>query len=942
MEEKTHAERAPRKSTEESPLRDEPERDMATRHERRVERARPAPSPRSQPSDSEEEAAYTLERGTRVERYVLLKPVGHGGMGVVYAAYDPDLDRKVALKLLRPDKRTPEGHTGRDWILREAQAMARVTHPNVISVYDVGTYGAQVFVAMEFIQGTTLSDWIRQKGHTWQETLRVFREAGQGLRAAHRAGLVHRDFKPANVLVGDGGRVCVLDFGLARLAAEAEAEEEALTGEAPRSEAQAGDRLALELPDKKNMIVGTPQYMPPEQYLDSVVDARADQFSFCAALYWALYRKRPFEPRELARTASDSARGASGTEESWRRLPHAVAAREPPADSPVPLWVRRAVMRGLSLHPDDRFPSMEELLEALSQGQRRTERRGALAVVGGSLALAVAGVGLYAFHQSRVCAGAESLVASAWGPQARQKLEAAFTATGRPFAAETALKVVRALDGYASDWARMHTEACEATRVRGAQTEELLAVRMVCLERRRQDLGALASLLTEADARVVDKAVDAAAALPSLSPCQDIVSLAEQPPLPVDPAVRATIEQLGGRIAQVKALNDAGRYKAGLELARQLEPEVVATTYLPLQAELRYHQGWLLLHAGQGADSILQLEQSLSAAESSRSDRLRLEVLSKLIYAFANHGRPEEAERWGKQATAILKRVGGEPSLALDLMGNLGAVALLRGRYQEAWDYFDRARALAETTLGPEDPKRAKVTVSLGMAAMNLKDYPRAIALLTEGVRQTEAAKGKQHPDVAARHTALARAYRERGDLARALAHVQEALTVRRAVLGSEHPAVADTLDELGMSFLALKRYGDSLTTFREALAIKRKVLGEDHPDLSYSYDGVGQALLGQGSAAEALAPLRKALSYEDTEPELLAQAGFALAQAIWAVGQEPARAREEARKARQRYVKLEEPEQVKEIDTWLEAHPEAQAPGSVPAKARPKRRPPR
>jgi serine/threonine protein kinase/tetratricopeptide (TPR) repeat protein len=941
MEEKTNAERAPRKSTGESPQRGEPERDMATRDDRRVERARPAPNSRSQPSDSEEEAAYELERGTRVERYILLKPVGHGGMGVVYAAYDPDLDRKVALKLLRPDKRTPEGHTGRDWILREAQAMARVTHPNVISVYDVGTYGSQIFVAMEFIHGVTLSDWIRQKGHTWQETLRVFLEAGQGLKAAHRAGLVHRDFKPANVLVGESGRVCVLDFGLARLAEEAEAAEEALTGEAPRVQAQAGDKLALDLPDKKNMIVGTPQYMPPEQYLDSVVDARADQFSFCAALYWALFRKRPFEPRDLARTASDSARGGTGSEEeAWRRLPHAVAAREPPTDSPVPAWARRAVMRGLSLHPDDRFPSMGELLEALSQGQRRTQRRGALAVIGGSLALAAAGVGLYAFHQSRLCAGAESLVASAWGPQARQKLEAAFTATGRPFAAETALKVANTLDRYAADWAGMHTEACEATRVRGEQTEDLLSVRMVCLERRRQELGALVGLLGEADAKVVDKAVDAAAALSSLSPCQDIVSLAEQPPLPADPAVRATIERLGGQIAQVKALDAAGRFKAGLELARQLEPEVEATAYLPLQAELRYHQGWLMMQQGQPQDSIRTFEQALSAAESSRSDRLRLVVLSKLIYVFATNGHPEEAERWGKAATAILRRLGGEPALAIDLTANLGSVALLRGRYQEAWDYFDRARAQAERTLGPEDPKRAKLTFNLGLAAMNLKDSPRAITLLEQALRQTEAAKGKQHPEMATRHTTLASAYRESGDLDRALTHVQEALAVRRGTLGREHPAVADTLDELGMSFLALKRYDDSLTTFREALAIKSKALGEDHAQLSYSYDGIGQALLGQGNAAEAITSLRKALSYEDTEPELLAQAGFALARAIWAVGQEPEQARAEARKARERFVKLEEPEEVKEIDTWLEARKQEEPPAKpVPAKRPTKRR---
>ncbi len=914
--------------------------DVPTRAARpAASRSRPsAPSASvSQPSDPGAEENYELPRGTRIERYVLLKPLGQGGMGVVYAAYDPELDRKVALKLLRPDKQTPEGHSARAWMLREAQAMARISHSNVISVYDVGTFDSQVFVAMEFIQGRTLSTWIRKEKHTWQEVLRVFLEAGRGLTAAHRAGLVHRDFKPANVLVGESGRVCVLDFGLARVAELAEAEEQSAAGEAELLEERSEEPLALELPDS-NVVMGTPQYMPPEQYLGQGVDARADQFSFCASLYWALYRKRPFEPRQVARTAAQSSRGTSDLAESWRRLPHTTAAREPPADAKLPAWVRRAVMRGLSLNPEDRFPSMEALLEALSQGQRRVQRRGAL-VAAGALALASAGVGVYLFHQSRVCAGSESLVASTWGPEARKKLEAAFNATGKPFAAETALKVVHLLDGYAGAWARMHTEACEATRVRGAQTEELLSMRMVCLDRRRKDLGALTNLLSEADAKVVERAVDAAAALPSLQPCQDIASLAEQPPLPADPALRSTIEKLGGRIAEVKALHDAGRYKAGVELARKLEPEVVATAYLPLQAELRYHLGWLLQQSGAPQDSIPQLEQAFDTAESSRSDRTRLEVLTKLIYVFANNGHPEEAERWGKVAMAILSRVGGEPSLALDLMGNLGYVALLRGRYQEARDFFEKARALAESTLSPEDPKRAKVSHGLGLAALRMADYPRAIALLDESLRQTEAAKGKLHPEVATRHTMLASAYRESGDPEKALVHVQQALEVRRATQGPEHPAVAATLDELGMTFIALKRYDEAVKTFQEALGLKRKVLGEDHSDLSYSYDGVGQALLAQGHAAESIEPLRKALSYQDTEPEQLAQTGFALAKALWDTGQGPGPAREEARKARERYVKLEKPQQVAEIDAWLGTHAEAPKPAPAPKERVPKRK---
>jgi tetratricopeptide (TPR) repeat protein/predicted Ser/Thr protein kinase len=676
-----------------------PPGDDAVRSDRDLaSRKRSGAASGSAPSQVDDEAAYQLDRGTRIERYILLKPLGQGGMGVVYSAYDPDLDRKVAVKLLHPDKSTPDGDSARAWMMREAQAMARITHPNVVSVYDVGAYGGQVFVAMEFIQGRTLSEWIRKGQNTWQETLRLFLEAGKGLKAAHASGLVHRDFKPANVLIGDNGRVAVLDFGLARLAEQAAVEEAALAGEEAGLDPESSEPLALAMPEREDIAVGTPQYMPPEQYMSTVVDHRADQFSYCASLYWALYRKRPFEPRKVARTAAESSRSGTGTAEPWRKLPRAVAAHEPPSDSKVPAWVRRAVMRGLSVNPEDRFPSMDALLDALSQGQRKAQRRGALAALG-AMTMAVSGVGVYLFHQSQVCAGGDEIVASAWGPQTRQKVEAAFTATGKPFAANAVQKVQGLLDAYASDWARMHADACQATRVRGEQTEELLAIRMVCLDRRRQDLGALTSLLAEADAKVVEKAVDAAAALPSLQSCQDIVSLTEAPPLPADPGARATVERLGEKLSQVKVLADAGRYKAGLELAQQLEPQVAATEYLPLQAELRFHLGWLMQQQGQGKDGIGQLEQAFDLAESSRSDRARLEVLVKLIHTFANNGHPEEAERWGKVAGAILKRLGGEPSLAFDLMGNLGNVALLRGRYQEAWDYFERARALAASSL---------------------------------------------------------------------------------------------------------------------------------------------------------------------------------------------------------------------------------------------------
>jgi tetratricopeptide (TPR) repeat protein/tRNA A-37 threonylcarbamoyl transferase component Bud32 len=878
-----------------------------------------------------------LAQGTRVERYILLKPVGQGGMGVVYAAYDPDLDRKVALKLLLPQRLEEDGPGGRAGLLREAKALASVSHPNVIPVYGVGTFEDQVFVAMEFVQGESLWRWLNRRPR-WGEVLRVFQEAGRGLAAAHRAGLVHRDFKPSNVLISAEGRVYVMDFGLARRVDDAarSSEEDATTEMATQELAAV---VAGAAPDatRSGVLRGTPQYMPPEQYLAREVDARMDQFSFCAALYWGLFHRRAFEPKRVRRLAEEALDRAllagPGGGPQWRHVERVAAADAPPEDSEVPAWARQAVMRGLSANPEDRYPTMEALLEALTpppEPARSTRRRTAL-VVAGTVALAAVGMGLALYRESQVCAGAPEQVAAVWSPQARAKVEAAFAATGRPFAEASARRVVGLLDGYAAAWARQHTEACEATRVRGTQTEELLSVRMVCLERRRQGLGALAGLLAEADAKVVEKAVDAAAALPSLRPCEDIVSLAEEPALPAEPMARATLAELGQEVALLKVLQDAGRYAQALEVARRLEPRVLATAYGPLMAELHFQLGWLQVQQGEVEAGLARLEEAFDTADAARADRTRLEVLIKLIHAQANNGQPQQAQRWGRVARAVLQRLGREPVLALDLLGNLGTVALLQGRYREARESFEKARALLQ---GPEDPRQPKVSLMLGLTALRLEEYPQAISLLGEALRQMEELKGRQHPDTGTCHSLLAAAYRESGDLEKAQTHMEAALELRKAALGPEHPAVADALDEKGMGLIELKQYDEAVAAFEAALEIRRKVLGEDHPDLSFSYDGIGQALLAKGHAWQAVEPLRKALAYEDTEPEALAQTGFALARALWDM-REPEPARQEALRARARFASLEKPQQVREIDTWLESRQEPAPPR--PAKKKKK-----
>ncbi len=310
--------------------------------------------------------------GESIGRYVVNARLGEGGMGVVYAARDPSLDRNVAVKLLHADLPSDGGSPG-GRLMREAQAMARLSHPNVVAVHDIGTYENRLFMAMEMIEGQTLRHWLAERPRPWTEIVGVFLQAGRGLVAAHRVQLVHRDFKPENVLVGSDGRVCVTDFGLARFVAPTAMTERAgLTHSAPLS--------ANLMFTSTGYQIGTPAYMAPEQFSGDATDDRTDQFSFCVALYEALYGQRPFE--------GDSVETLS--------LQVCAGVPRPPPESQVPPAIHAAVVRGLNVAPADRFHSMNDLLAALTLDPHsgRPRRRVALwtAVASGSALVVVLAV----------------------------------------------------------------------------------------------------------------------------------------------------------------------------------------------------------------------------------------------------------------------------------------------------------------------------------------------------------------------------------------------------------------------------------------------------------------------------------------------------------------------------------------------------------------------
>ncbi|MBA3539139.1 MAG: serine/threonine protein kinase, partial [Deltaproteobacteria bacterium] len=326
----------------------------------------------------------TLARGTCVGRYVIFDRLGLGGMGVVYRAYDPDLDRRVALKLVRA---VTQDTTAR--LIREAKALAKVSHPNIVQIFDVGVFGETVFIAMELVEGRTLLQWNRETRPAWRVILAHVIEAGRGLAAAHAAGLVHRDFKPHNTIVGADGRVRVLDFGLARLAvarvgestevapaasgrlerpvadAEADADSDDEDSDDTTRPAQPADSaVADDEPGLPRIVVsritGTPIYMAPEQRRQKVLDARTDQFAFAVTCWELLYGERPFQGETLKHYADAAAAGRF---------------RPPPAGNETPSWVRRVLLRALSAAPSDRYRSMDDVLTALAADPARRRRK---------------------------------------------------------------------------------------------------------------------------------------------------------------------------------------------------------------------------------------------------------------------------------------------------------------------------------------------------------------------------------------------------------------------------------------------------------------------------------------------------------------------------------------------------------------------------------------
>ena len=583
--------------------------------------------------------------GSRVDRYVIVKELGEGGMAKVFSGYDTKLGRIVALKVLRSETNTAQI---RARLLREAQAMARLAHPNVVAVYDVGTFGENVFIAMEYIEGTTLRQWLKET-RSWKETLAVMKAAGRGLAAAHSAGLVHRDFKPDNVLVGKNGRVVVSDFGIVRaedkvylptIAEEAESLEAKIAAEPSIEQLQSAGTGDLVSPmhsaleshlTELGSILGTTGYISPERALEQRDDARSDQFSFCVTLYLALYGRHPYIYRNLE-TYLDA----------LSREPE-----PPPRETAVPGWIYEILQRGLQRNPGARFRSMDDLILVLERDPWRLRR---YVILGISACVVCLGIGFgYARHfhvLKEQCLLGERITEATWNPKKQDQVSQAIEKTRVPEAADIARRTVGALNAYTADWAKAYRQVSEAALLKKKQSKKEMEQRLSCLNRAHEELDALVNVLLKADATTAKNALPAVYRLLMPRRCVEDDAARIAVGLPDEPEARRKLIAVHRALAEAEALSFAGKPDQALAILNHSLDVVRQIHHHRAEAELLLSMGNCLDSLADVSSAISTRQKAFDAALASGSDALAASAKEALLRLNGNKQDMTAIKTW--------------------------------------------------------------------------------------------------------------------------------------------------------------------------------------------------------------------------------------------------------------------------------------------------------
>lgn len=776
-------------------------------------------------------------RGSKVGRYMMLDLLGSGAMGVVFAAYDPELDRRVALKLLR-ERTGDEQRNAR--MVREARATARLAHPNVVVVHDVGEFEGNVFMAMELVVGGTLGEWLSASERSRDAILDVFLEAGEGLVAAHAAGLVHRDFKPANVLMGEDNRARVTDFGLARAGESAET----LTHQDFVTLSGSGDVAVT----RTGALVGTPAYMSPEQFLGRVADAQSDQFSFCVALAEALTGERPFEGRSLMELQASV---CSGT-------------LRPQALQALPRVLQDALTRGLSVEPRERFPDMRALLSVVAE-VRRGKPRGAImrASVLGVAVLGTAGVAWAGSEASTkaepltMCSETAESFDDVWTTDRARELEASLAALERAAAPRVAHHVVAMLDAYAASWTEVYAGTCDSD----VATVEARYATLRCLELGRSEAEALLVALSEDNAGVLEHAEEAVADLPQPEACRDPGwrDVRVEPPEVIAEEVAAQREAL----AVADAYVTTGQYGAAVEQARAILDAAEPLGFEPLSLEVRsvLAEGYNMQGDAEAAEATLRASWSDAVRLGDPAWQVRVSADMLDVVGNSSGGSRDDGAFWRDVAGAALERIDPQHPAAWHYWNARGTFDAYGGDYELSLEAFDTALAL------PGLSTTQTIGSTIGRVSMRgrMVNGDARAEVVSEGEALLELVRdrlGPDHPRMIWASQPLASVLTSMGRGDDALAALEDAMAVADSFLEPSDPRIVGLLATRAAALASAGKPEAARDDQRRIVEIEEATDPDNDQAIGLAYNNLAVAEMGLGNTAESVTSLEHALPH--------------------------------------------------------------------------------
>ncbi|HUQ07277.1 MAG TPA: serine/threonine-protein kinase [Kofleriaceae bacterium] len=767
----------------------------------------PGPGPAAKPG--------SFGPGATIGRYLIKEVVGAGGSGLVLAALDTELGRKVAIKVL-----SREQEEGRIRLMREAQAMARLSHPNVVTVHEVIRVGDREGIVMELVDGVDLATWRKDTTPTWREVVAVYIQAARGLAAAHRIGLVHRDFKPSNALIDRDGVVRVTDFGLVRAASEHPITGDDDTPPPPPIEGAAWEDVSL---TRTGVILGTPAYMAPEQHAGGPVDARTDQWALACSLYHALYNQRPFPGHTLSELAT-SVLGAK--------------LRDEPRSSKVPRPIRAAIRRALSKEPGERYATMDQLIGALAP-----PRRGGVAVAAVGVA-AVGAVAALSFARSddasTRCRGLEAPFTAIWNAGRAAELEARFTSVGSDAGAATADTVVAGLDKRGKQWVEARIQTC-AQGQQGVISSELLDRRVRCLDGRLVEMETIISAWLTIERDSIGGAPDVVDRMHAIADCEDP---SQTIPLPTDPALRAEITRGERVLAQAWALAEVGFF----DRSRPLAAEAVAigdrAAWAPFQARALMQLSKALSHEDKGTEALALIDRAATAAARAGDDLNFAETLISRFWVVAvDLGRPDDALAGQQYIELALERAKNPPRQRAHWLHHLAAAYYYKHRYDDALAAERASQAILKELFPPGHVELRDGDNSIAVFQSARGEYDEAQRLLEATLAHDLRTRGPDHPVVASDLLNLGDIDQARGDLVAALARFERGAAI---LAKAGQPEWMYSLS-VGFARYELGRWSTAIESLERALAGAEKTSPPPSLQVGYATTELGAALTAMG-----------------------------------------------------------------------------------------------